>query len=92
MYWLGPVNILVQDRVKDFVSVPTTTTHFNLSQRHSMTSLRRQVLNEARSQTGAIVDEMKSYALTPVANDGMNIYGNVRINPITSGPFTNSQD
>ena len=57
-----------------------------------MESTRRRLLNEARSQTGAIVDEMKAYALTPVANDGMNIYGNVRINPITSGPFTNSQE
>ena len=53
---------------------------------------RRGILNEARSQTGAIVDEMKAYALTPVANDGMNIYGNVRINPIQSAPFTNAQE
>ena len=57
-----------------------------------MESTRRRLLNEARSQTGAIVDEMKAYALTPVANDGMGLYGNVRINPITSGPFTNSQE
>ena len=57
-----------------------------------MESLRRRILNESHSQTGSIVDEMKSYALTPIPNDGMNIYGNVRINPITSAPFTNSQE
>ena len=57
-----------------------------------MSYTRRRVLNEAHSQTGAIVDEMKSYALMPVANDGMNIYSNLRLNPITSGPFTNSQE
>ena len=53
---------------------------------------RRRVLNEAHSQTGAIVDEMKSYALVPTPNDGIGIYGNIRINPITSAPFTNSQE
>ena len=54
--------------------------------------VRRQVLKEAHSTTGAIVDEMKSYALTPTANDGIHIYSNVRVNPITSAPFTNSQE
>lgn len=53
---------------------------------------RRRVLNEAHSQSGAIVDEMKSYSLVPTPNDGINIYGNIRINPITSAPFTNSQE
>ena len=57
-----------------------------------MESLRRRLLNESNSQTGAIVDEMKSYALTPVANDGINIYSNIRINPETSAPFSNSQE
>ena len=57
-----------------------------------MEALRRRILSESNTQTGAIVDEMKSYALAPVANDGINIYGNIRINPITSGPFTNSQE
>ena len=57
-----------------------------------MTSLRRQVLNEAHSQSGSIVEEMKSYALQATPNDGIGIYGNIRINPITSAPFTNSQE
>ena len=57
-----------------------------------MESTRRRILNESRSQTGSIVDEMKSYSLKPVENDGLNLYGNVRVNPLTSGPFTNSQE
>ena len=57
-----------------------------------MSYTRRRVLNEALSQTGAIVDEMKSYSLVPTPNDGIGIYGNIRINPITSAPFTNSQE
>ena len=57
-----------------------------------MEGTRRRILSEAHTTSGAIVDEMKSYSLTPVENDGINIYGNVRINPITSGPFSNSQE
>ena len=57
-----------------------------------MESTRRRILSEAHSQTGSVVDEMKSYSLTPVANDGMNIYGNIRINPLMSGPFSNAQE
>ena len=57
-----------------------------------MSYTRRRLLSEAHTETGAIVDEMRSYALTPTKNDGINIYGNVRINPITSGPYTNSQE
>ena len=58
-----------------------------------MTSrFRSQILQEAHSQTGAIVDEMKSYSIQPVENDGLNLYSNTRINPDVSPPFTSSQD
>ena len=57
-----------------------------------MESTRRRLLDESNTQTGSIVDEMKSYSKAPVANDGINVYGNVRINPITSGPFQTNQE
>ena len=50
-----------------------------------MENTRRRLLNESNTDTGSIVDEMKSYSKAPVTNDGINVYGNVRINPITSG-------
>ena len=57
-----------------------------------MESTRRRILHESNTESGAIVDEMRSYSRVPTKNDGINIYGNVRINPITSGPFSNSQE
>ena len=57
-----------------------------------MESTRRRLLQESNTESGSIVDEMKSYSREPVANDGINVYGNVRINPITSGPFQTNQE
>ena len=57
-----------------------------------MESTRRRLLQESNTETGSIVDEMKSYSRVPVANDVINVYGNVRINPITSGPFQTNQE
>ena len=57
-----------------------------------MENTRRRLLNESNTDTGSIVDEMKSYSKAPVTNDGINVYGNVRINPITSGPFQTNQE
>ena len=57
-----------------------------------MEQTRRRLLRESNTETGAIVDEMKSYSKEPVANDGMHEYGNVRIKPISSGPFLSSDE
>ena len=53
---------------------------------------RSQILQEAHTDDGSIVKEMKSYSIQPVANDGVNIYSNTRINPDTSGPYSSTQD
>lgn len=55
-------------------------------------TLRRSLLRENKTEGGSIQDEMKAYSLKPVENDGINVYGNVRINPITSGPYSDSQE
>ena len=57
-----------------------------------MESTRRRLLRESNSDSGAIVDEMKTYSHVPVANDGIHEYGNVRIKPISSGPFLSSDE
>ena len=57
-----------------------------------MEQTRRRLLRESNTESGAIVDEMKSYSKQPVANDGIHEYGNVRIKPISSGPFLSSDE
>ena len=57
-----------------------------------MDPTRRKVLHELNTDNGSIVQEMKSYSRMPVENDGLNIYGNTRINPITSAPFASNQE
>ena len=57
-----------------------------------MDSTRRKVLHEHNTDNGSIVQEMKSYSRMPIENDGLNIYGNTRINPITSAPFASNQE
>ena len=54
--------------------------------------LRSRLLSESNTQDGSIVSEMKSYSLAPVPNDGIHVYGNTRINPDVSAPFTSSQE
>ena len=53
---------------------------------------RSRILNESQSQDGSIVSEMKAYTIPPVENDGLNIYGNIRVTPDTSAPFSSSQE
>ena len=57
-----------------------------------MESSRRRFLGTSHTDSGAIVDEMKSYSKVPVQNDGINEYGNIRIKPISSGPFQTSDE
>ena len=57
-----------------------------------METTRRRLLHESNTEGGSIAQEMKSYSRAPVANDGINIYANARINPITSGPFSSQQE
>ena len=54
--------------------------------------VRTRLLNEANTEEGSIVAEMKSYSLEAVPNDGVHMYGNVRNNPDVSAPFTASQE
>ena len=54
--------------------------------------VRTRLLNEANTEDGSIVSEMKSYSLEAVPNDGIHVYGNTRINPDVSAPFTASQE
>ena len=56
----------------------------------SLSTVRQRILSDSNTNTGSIQDEMKSYSMTPVPNDGINVYGNVRINPETSGPYSDS--
>ena len=58
----------------------------------SLSTVRQRILSDSNTNTGSIQDEMKSYSMTPVPNDGINVYGNVRINPETSGPYSDSQE
>ena len=53
---------------------------------------RQRLLHEHNTEGGSIADEMKSYSLQPVENDGLHLYGNTRVNPITSGPFSSNQE
>lgn len=54
--------------------------------------LRSRLLSESNTEDGAIVSEMKSYTLKPIPNDGIHVYGNTRINPDVSAPFSSSQE
>ena len=60
--------------------------------KYTMETTRRRLLHESNTEGGSIATEMKSYSRVPVPNDGINIYANARINPITSGPFSSQQE
>ena len=42
--------------------------------------------------TGTITNAMLAYSAEPTINDGLNLYGNTRVKPRTSGPYLDTTD
>ena len=58
-----------------------------------METTRRRLLQKSHTESGSVVQEMKSYSFQPVKNDGRNDYGNTRIKSIRSnGPFNTNTE
>ena len=59
-----------------------------------MEQTRRRLLQaEPNQKSGNASDEIKAYSKQPAHDDAMSgTYGNVRINPTTSGPYSDSQE
>ena len=59
-----------------------------------MEATRRRLLqSEPNIKSGKASDEIKACTKEPVRDDAIpGTYGNVRINPTTSGPYSDSQE
>ena len=57
------------------------------------TTRRRFLQSEPNNESGKASDELKAFTKEPVSDDAIaGTYGNVRINPTTSGPYSDSQE